>query len=59
MTKAELRKKAFEVAAGLINAMDLDAFWGEEVCDGHDEAALTDYQGKVVQYLREKERAFK
>lgn len=59
MTKAELRKKAFEVAAGLVEAMDPDAFWGTEVCDAHCEADLDIYQAKVVQFLREKERSFK
>lgn len=56
MTKRELRKKAFEVAAGLIATMDLDQFWGDEVCDSHSEADLTVYQKLVVQHLESKSK---
>jgi hypothetical protein len=54
MNKRQLRKKAFEVAAGLIDTMDLDQFWGDEVCDKYPEADLAVLQKIVVQHLSAK-----
>lgn len=54
LDRRQMRKKAFEIAAGLIEVMDLEKFWGAEVCDCPDnrEVDLLSFQKLVVAYLR-------
>lgn len=58
MNRRELRRKAFEIAAGLIDAMDLDKFWGEKLVNDNDHDDLEKFRTMVVRYLRAKEAYF-
>ncbi len=50
--RAQMRAKAFEIAAGLIESMDLEKFWGEEIRDANKDSCLSEIQPFVVTKLR-------
>lgn len=57
MNKTELRRLAVDTAAGLLDAMDLEAFWGEDICfnaGGTDKALdeLTLIKDQIVAKIR-------
>lgn len=55
LSRKQLRKKAYETAASLIQTMDLECFWGEDILDCNSESILAELQAAVVWHLRQKE----